>query len=257
MERGDASWGITALLAFTGLSSFLGLSGRFVFTDPAGAFAFLGGIWTQSVVADLVFVAGSALAAMLAYVVARRTNVGFGAAASIVANWLVYLVSFFFLPSGVDGFAGDLGGTALFVGGWGIVGLLFCAVAAPAAAYWRARGSRAPRGARASMRALLLVALALALAGCAKPDAEPTARASVEMKDLAFAPASLEVAPGTRVTWTNSDTVAHTVTPFDASTWGSPGSGVDEEDWIEQGESWAFTFQRRASIATRASPMRT
>jgi plastocyanin len=40
---------------------------------------------------------------------------------------------------------------------------------------------------------------------------------AVEMKDLAFNPASITVSSGSTVTWTNNDTTAHTVTFDDAS----------------------------------------
>ena len=54
-----------------------------------------------------------------------------------------------------------------------------------------------------------------------------------ELASLAFRPASLEVAPGTTVVWTNADQVAHTVTAVDGA-WTSP--------LLQPGQSWARTF---------------
>jgi plastocyanin len=54
-------------------------------------------------------------------------------------------------------------------------------------------------------------------AGSLSPVAPAGASTAVEMKDLAFNPASLTVPTGSKVTWTNNDTTAHTVTFDDAS----------------------------------------
>ncbi len=54
-----------------------------------------------------------------------------------------------------------------------------------------------------------------------------------DMQSLAFRPASLEIARGTTVVWTNRDQVAHTVTAADGS-WTSPSIGPNQ--------SWARTF---------------
>lgn len=45
----------------------------------------------------------------------------------------------------------------------------------------------------------------------------PAAAGAVTIANFAFGPATLEVAAGTTVTWTNSDTTAHTVTADDGS----------------------------------------
>jgi plastocyanin len=50
------------------------------------------------------------------------------------------------------------------------------------------------------------------------PPAAPAGGSSaVDIKDLAFNPATITVATGGKVTWTNSDTTAHTVTLDDGS----------------------------------------
>lgn len=68
--------------------------------------------------------------------------------------------------------------------------------------------------------------------------------AEVILKDATFGPATLTVAPGTTVTWRNEDPFGHTVTPADPAAWGSEGSGTDAEDWLQQGETWSFTFTK-------------
>ncbi len=45
----------------------------------------------------------------------------------------------------------------------------------------------------------------------------PPAPNSVSLKSIAFTPATLTVAVGTTVTWTNNDNIAHTVTADDNS----------------------------------------
>lgn len=49
-----------------------------------------------------------------------------------------------------------------------------------------------------------------------------------------YDPLRIEVAPGTTVTWTNSDSAVHTVTDVD--------NGFDSE-LINPGESWSYTFE--------------
>jgi plastocyanin len=59
------------------------------------------------------------------------------------------------------------------------------------------------------------------------------AQAAVTIKDYAFTPATLTVAAGTTVTWTNNDAVPHTATASD----GSFDSGN-----LNPGQSFSFTF---------------
>jgi plastocyanin len=53
------------------------------------------------------------------------------------------------------------------------------------------------------------------------------------MRNMAFAPARIEIAAGTTVAWTNNDPLAHTVTAADRSF----DSGL-----IQPGQTWAHTF---------------
>lgn len=65
----------------------------------------------------------------------------------------------------------------------------------------------------------------------------PTATAAnkVSISNFAFSPASITVKKGTTVTWTNNDSVAHTVTENDGQN--GPSSGN-----MDPGKSFVFTF---------------
>jgi len=73
-------------------------------------------------------------------------------------------------------------------------------------------------------------------------DAGATAQdASVRMADMAFSPASVSVPAGSTVTWTNDDSVPHTVTFGDA--------GPASSDTIDRGGTFAATFDEVGSYA--------
>ena len=89
----------------------------------------------------------------------------------------------------------------------------------------------------------VLVAVALAACSGSSGSAAPTSATSqapaapaggataVTIKDFAFSPASNSVPTGSKVTWTNSDTTAHTVTFDDGSADSgnlAPGSTFDQ-----------------------------
>lgn len=59
----------------------------------------------------------------------------------------------------------------------------------------------------------------------------------VSIADMAFSPADITVKAGTTVTWTNNDSVAHTVTENDGKD--GPGSSP-----ISPGKSYNFTFKK-------------
>ncbi len=74
------------------------------------------------------------------------------------------------------------------------------------------------------------------------PASSPTAGAEkVAIKDFDYAPGKLEVAKGTRVTWTNADAANHTVT-FDAGTQKSLGNQA-------KGKAVSFTFTKPGTFA--------
>lgn len=91
----------------------------------------------------------------------------------------------------------------------------------------------------------VLVALA-GLAGCisATPNfGDATGdTVTIDMKDVRYQPIEVTVAVGTTVIWKNLDAVAHTVTPADKQAWGSEGSGDDSSDWLDEGDTYQYTF---------------
>jgi amicyanin len=85
-----------------------------------------------------------------------------------------------------------------------------------------------------------------------EPDADTTPEASaastVEISNFAFAPASITVKKGTAVTWTNKDSVSHTVTP-DEETMAFEGSELLAKD-----ESYQFTFETAGTYTYHCQP---
>ena len=67
---------------------------------------------------------------------------------------------------------------------------------------------------------------------------------SVSIKGFAFSPASLTVSTGTTVTWTNNDSVTHTVT----SDTGAFSSGN-----LDPGQTFSFTFSQAGTFAYHCS----
>lgn len=63
---------------------------------------------------------------------------------------------------------------------------------------------------------------------------EPTATDKVGITEYSYMPANITVKKGTTVTWTNNDSVAHTVTS-------SEGSLMDSGD-MEKGDTYSVTF---------------
>lgn len=99
--------------------------------------------------------------------------------------------------------------------------------------------------------ALVATASLALLAGCsaapASTGAAPAAAAAaaVEVTGFKFAPATLEVAKGTKITWTNKDTTKHTVTSGKDGTKDSKFDGP----LAEAPGTFAFTF---ADVGTYA-----
>jgi plastocyanin len=74
----------------------------------------------------------------------------------------------------------------------------------------------------------------------ASPQASPGAEAcTIDIRDLAYHPAQTEIAVGTTVTWTNSDTVPHTATATDRTF----DSGI-----LDPGKSYSYTFEEAGTF---------
>jgi plastocyanin len=80
----------------------------------------------------------------------------------------------------------------------------------------------------------------------------PTAQAvaQVNLVNTTFQPQQIEVAVGTTVTWTNQDTVAHTVT---AGPRDNP-SGLFDSGNMEAGGTFSFTFTEPGTYEYFCSP---
>ncbi|HEX3550657.1 MAG TPA: cupredoxin domain-containing protein [Candidatus Elarobacter sp.] len=82
------------------------------------------------------------------------------------------------------------------------------------------------------MRTAFFAATALAALLAAAPG---PSRSVIHIRDDAFVPATMTVAPGTTVTFVNDDDDAHTATADDAS-WDSEG--------LNQGQKWTHAFAK-------------
>jgi plastocyanin len=67
----------------------------------------------------------------------------------------------------------------------------------------------------------------------------------VAIKDFDYAPGTITVKKGTTVTWTNEDSVAHTVT--------GENGGPDSE-LLDQGQSYSFTFNEAGTFEYFCKP---
>lgn len=70
----------------------------------------------------------------------------------------------------------------------------------------------------------------------------------VFIKDFAFAPETLTVKKGTKVTWTNKDDARHDITPTGG------GSDFMPSTLLAKGESYDFTFSTAGTYTYKCSP---
>ncbi len=71
---------------------------------------------------------------------------------------------------------------------------------------------------------------------------QASATGAIDIKNMMFKPPQITVAKGGTVTWTNNDSVAHTVTD-DLTNVGGPASGN-----IAPGSTYSFTFTKAGSF---------
>jgi plastocyanin len=72
-----------------------------------------------------------------------------------------------------------------------------------------------------------------------------TSDVAVSIQNMSFSPSALTVKTGTKVTWTNNDSVAHTVT--------SDSGGLLNSSVLAPGESFSFIFTATDSVAYHCS----
>ncbi len=104
----------------------------------------------------------------------------------------------------------------------------------------------------------LLVGMVFTLIGCGKTPPTPSAVSAttrtplssetvatntVSLTESNFVPTVIKIAAGTTVTWTNKDTVPHTISsdPYPTNT---ALAGFDSVQPIEPGQTYSFTFER-------------
>jgi plastocyanin len=86
--------------------------------------------------------------------------------------------------------------------------------------------------------------------GSASPAASPAAGAAVApaagnavaIQNFAFAPQTLTVKVGTKVTWTNNDSAPHTVTSTDGPSTSASTTGLFDSGQMASGDAFSFTF---------------
>jgi plastocyanin len=88
---------------------------------------------------------------------------------------------------------------------------------------------------------VVIMAIALMLAGLAGSRPSHASSVAVDIKDLAYSPASIQVAPGDTVTWTNSEEIMpHDVT---SGTFGQPDVGqLFASEIMMPGNTFTATF---------------
>jgi amicyanin len=67
----------------------------------------------------------------------------------------------------------------------------------------------------------------------------------VSIKNFAFSPATIKVKKGTTVTWTNEDSIEHTVTG---------DSGGPDSELIGQGDTYTYTFNEAGTFDYHCKP---
>jgi amicyanin len=83
-----------------------------------------------------------------------------------------------------------------------------------------------------------------------KDQNEATQKATAEtnevaIENFAFSPATIKVKKGTTVTWTNNDSVEHTITG---------DSGGPDSELIGQGDTYTFTFNETGTFDYHCKP---
>ena len=94
--------------------------------------------------------------------------------------------------------------------------------------------STASGGAAAAMPAASSPAAAMA----------PATGHAVAIQNFTFAPQTLRVKAGTKVTWTNNDSTPHTVTSTDGPSTSASPNGLFDSGQLVSGASFSFTFAK-------------
>jgi amicyanin len=79
-------------------------------------------------------------------------------------------------------------------------------------------------------------------------DSAPVTTTTVKIQNFAFTPATIKVKVGDTVTWTNEDSIGHTVTADDSSA-GGPSSEL-----LAQGKSYSYKFTKAGTYEYHCQP---
>lgn len=71
------------------------------------------------------------------------------------------------------------------------------------------------------------------------PLPSPTQTSEVDIKNMAFAPSTMTVKIGTTITWTNNDSVPHSVTS---------DTGMFDSNTLQSGGKFSFTFNQAGTF---------
>ena len=72
----------------------------------------------------------------------------------------------------------------------------------------------------------------------------PGTGTTVAIQNFAFAPQTLTVKAGAKVTWTNNDSTPHTITSTDNGSTSASPTGMFDSGQLAQGQSFSFTFTK-------------
>lgn len=79
-------------------------------------------------------------------------------------------------------------------------------------------------------------------------DEAQSGEVSATISGNAFQPASLTIKKGTKVTWTNNDSVEHTVTAD------TTAANAPDSPQLDQGDTYSFTFNDTGTFAYHCTP---
>ena len=82
----------------------------------------------------------------------------------------------------------------------------------------------------------------------ADSSAQSSQAKEIEIKDYTYTPAKIQIKKGTKVTWTNQDSVRHDVSPDNES------EDFEASKLLAKGESYSFTFNTVGTYSYHCSP---
>ena len=100
----------------------------------------------------------------------------------------------------------------------------------------------------ASLLLILLVTAVVAGAGTAPAGAAGTKVKRVNIKDFAFAPRTITVKAGTKVTWKNADSFAHRLASTDSMKTTAKITRMFKSGLLSAGERFSFKFRKKGTF---------